>query len=173
MHFISPLDIQFTHDNIKDTFSPFRDEVTGKLREPTLLDTVKECLGEEIPSKVEMLDVIWHQDKIYVAGTFNRRLCVWRLISIFFPERSYRLKVRFQHERDKDRLFTHATGQTKLSTKCDGNWIHIRKDRYVGKQQKTDDRWYENWGDDCKFDPGVIWPEAVKLLNGMRAKLGR
>ena len=45
-----------------------------------------ECLDAEVPDKVEMLEVLWHDGRIHLAGTFNRRLCVWRLLAICFPE---------------------------------------------------------------------------------------
>jgi len=170
MHFISPLDIHFTHDNINPEFSPFLDAVTGKRRHPTLLQTIQDCLGKKVPDQVDMLDVVWHQNKIFLAGTFNRRLCVWRLLCIFFPERFARVKVKFKPEREKEKLFTHRTGETKFSTKCKGDWIEIRWNHFVGKQRDTHPRWHEESGYDCKFDPGVQWPEAEKLLTAMQAK---
>merc|ERR1712205_205231 len=72
-HWISPLDIHFTHDNINSVFTKFKDPKTHKLLEPSLLDTVKQCIKEEVPESVEMIDVVWHNGKIHVAGTFNRR----------------------------------------------------------------------------------------------------
>ena len=30
------------------------------------------------PQQLETIDVVWHEDQIYVAGTFNRRLCMYR-----------------------------------------------------------------------------------------------
>ncbi len=36
----------------------------------------------KMPEGVEMIKVVWHDRKIYVAGTFNRHLCVWRLLAL-------------------------------------------------------------------------------------------
>ena len=48
------------------------------------------------PQQLETIDVVWHEDQIYVAGTFNRRLCMYRLLAIFHPSRFGLMRVRFQ-----------------------------------------------------------------------------
>ena len=48
------------------------------------------------PQQLETIDVVWHEDQIYVAGTFNRRLCMYRLLAIFHPSRFGWIQVRFQ-----------------------------------------------------------------------------
>ena len=35
------------------------------------------------PQQLETIDVVWHEDQICVAGTFNRRLCMYRLLAIY------------------------------------------------------------------------------------------
>ena len=72
-------------DASNNSFSDFMRN--GKAVAPTILDTLKECLGPEIPDKVKMIYVVWHDGKIYVAGTFNCCLCMWRLLTLFFPKR--------------------------------------------------------------------------------------
>ena len=48
------------------------------------------------PQQLETIDVVWHEDQIYVAGTFNRRLCMYRLLAIFHPSGFGLMRVRFQ-----------------------------------------------------------------------------
>jgi len=156
---LSPLDIHFTHNNIDEYFS---NDQGGK--GPHLLETLRACLKDEIPDKVDMIDVIWHAGKVYVAGTYNRRLCVWRLLTLLLPERFKLLKVRFVPERDKQKVFHFKSGETKLTTECEGDWIEIRWQRFVGKQLQPDPRWYSDGsGYRCRFDPGVQWPEALNF----------
>lgn len=52
-------------DASNNSFSDFMRD--GKAVAPTILYTLKECLGPEIPDKVEMIYVVWHDGKIYVA----------------------------------------------------------------------------------------------------------
>jgi len=117
-----------------------------------------------------MIDVVWHEGKIYVAGTFNRRLCLWRLLTLFFPRHFKKLKVRFIPEREKQRVFTHGSGETKFNTECQGQWVEVRSaDKrqrfYVGKSLQTDPEWDSNEERySCTLEPGVQWPQAWKLL---------
>jgi hypothetical protein len=46
------------------------------------------------PQQLETIDVVWHEDQIYVPGTFNRRLCMYRLLAIFHPSRFWLDDVR-------------------------------------------------------------------------------
>ena len=48
------------------------------------------------PQQLETIDVVWHEDQIYVPGTFNRRLCMYRLLAIFHPSRFGLMRIRFQ-----------------------------------------------------------------------------
>eukprot|EP00927_Polykrikos_kofoidii_P058449 TRINITY_DN5297_c0_g1_i1.p1 TRINITY_DN5297_c0_g1~~TRINITY_DN5297_c0_g1_i1.p1 ORF type:complete len:1029 (-),score=202.14 TRINITY_DN5297_c0_g1_i1:321-3407(-) len=162
---ISPLDIHFTHNNINPKFT----QDSNFTQDLSLLDTLRECLGKSgVPKPVERIDVIWHEDKVYVAGTFNRRLCVHRLLAIFFNRK---VRVEFVLQSRKEKVFMRGDGQTKLSTECGGNWIEVRYSKesggphYVGKQLEADPRWwgYSSSAYACEFDPGVQWPEARKI----------
>ena len=88
--FVSPLDVRFTHDSISDHFQPFLK--VGQLRRLSILDSIKELLQPiEAPRELEIIDVVWHKGLLYVAGTFNRRLCMhlgvhrWNVISTSVP----------------------------------------------------------------------------------------
>merc|ERR1712194_847481 len=99
MWFVSPLDICFTHDSISACFKPFLKD--GKMQDLTVLDSVQQLMrpGEE-PRELEILEVVWHKSKLFVAGTYNRRLCMYRLLAIFAPDRYGLIKVRVADRND-------------------------------------------------------------------------
>jgi hypothetical protein len=143
-------------------FSPQDDDPT---LQPSILDTALECIKVKVPPKIEVLDVVWYDDRIHVAGTFNRRLCVWRLLCLFRPDDFRYMKVRFIPESKRERAFRHSGGGSKYSTGCQGDWIEIRRRKFVGKQLQRDPRWdTDPHGDYCRFEPGVQWPEAHRCL---------
>eukprot|EP00931_Biecheleriopsis_adriatica_P012820 TRINITY_DN11407_c0_g1_i1.p1 TRINITY_DN11407_c0_g1~~TRINITY_DN11407_c0_g1_i1.p1 ORF type:complete len:640 (-),score=119.93 TRINITY_DN11407_c0_g1_i1:13-1932(-) len=161
-HWISPLDIHFTQDSVSHKFGDWTDEETRvRIRDKTLLDTVRECLeNRRAPKRVEAVEVVWHKGQIYLAGSFNRRLCCWRLLTLYTSCFS-QIKVRFRGEEEKDRGFNW---KDRFTTDCNGHWVRVRHpqgDLYVGKRIQTDPAW---WHNDWNADPGVQWPEAQRLL---------
>ena len=74
----SPSEVHFTHDTISDCFRDFKKD--GKLMQDlTILDSCEELAAAPtaIPKDLERIDVVWIDDRWYVAGTFNRRLCMF------------------------------------------------------------------------------------------------
>lgn len=70
--FVSPLDIGFMHDSISECFNPYRKEGGRQVddkEELKILTSARELLekGEE-PRALEVLDVTWYREKLYVAG---------------------------------------------------------------------------------------------------------
>lgn len=164
-YFVSPLDVHFTQDSVSEIFSSQDDDPT---KQPSLLETAAECIKDGIPEKIEILDVIWYEGKVYVAGSFNRRLCVYRLLSIFAGLRT--MKVRFQPERNREKLFKFASGKNRFTTECEGNWVLVRPIRssasqYVGKKKQADAQWHTDSDYWYRYDPGVIWPDALKTFD--------
>merc|ERR1712150_253312 len=90
----------------------------------------------------DVLDVVFHEGRLFLAGSGNRRLCLWRLLAIFQPHRWGMMKVRIC-----DRGNPRLRWQSYFTTKCGGDWVEVRWKRYVGKSR-----------DD------VVWPEARALL---------
>jgi len=170
-YFISPFDVHFTQDSIGVNFSAQDDDPTKK---PSLMETAMECIKEGIPDKIEILDVVWHEGKVYVAGSFNRRLCVYRLLNIFFPQDFRAMKVRFKPEREKDKLFRFTNGDNRFTTYCQGHWIQVRSKvpSYVGKQKDPDPRWHSDQDGWHRYDPGVQWPEAHRAFGKLCSSQG-
>lgn len=185
LHWVSPLDLRFTHDSVKYAFRDFMDRDTKSLqKDKSILDSLEELLTShcgtvrELPRTLECLDVCWYDDssggtsqpQLYLAGTGNRRLTMWRLLAIF-RDRSFGLiKVRMV-----DRLHPRVKFQEKCTTRCAGRWIAIRpnvggKGRcfFVGRQREADAGWAPEAAEGK--DPGVQWPAAVKLFEKYRAK---
>ena len=53
---------------------------------------------------LEMIDIVWMEDRWYVAGTFNRRLCMYRLVArIGHLKQAYKLIIG-----DRDYHFVDA-----------------------------------------------------------------
>lgn len=146
--FVSPLDIGFMHDSISECFNPYRKAEEGGRQvddkeELKILTSARELLekGEE-PRALEVLDVTWYRDRLYVAGTFNRRLCMYRLLAIFAAERFGLIKVHMVSA-DEMRLKL----KERFTTTCEGRWVEIRPGGRVGQTRDE-----------------VRWPEAVALL---------
>lgn len=143
--FISPLEIRFTHDVINSEFRPFYKD--GQYhKHQSILDSVWEMLrSQNEPPQLRKIDVVWHNDQIYVAGTFNRRLCMYRLLAIFHPSRFGLITVRVQE------ITPQMKFQRKLSTKCEGRFVEVRQagvKQWIVGQTREDLR----------------WPEALQLL---------
>ena len=56
----------------------------------------------------DCLDVAWHEGRVYVAGSGNRRLCVWRLLALFHPRQWAAVKVKFRNRCDPRIRFKEA-----------------------------------------------------------------
>lgn len=153
---ISPLDVHFAHDSVAEYFRPFADRKGRRHENKSILDTVWETATTEIPEELECIDVVWLGDGLHgrwtVAGTFNRRLVVFRLLAIFLPERFRLMKVCRRPEREV--RWQLSNGRSKLSTECSGIYVEVRWQRFVG-------RGLSPAGDDRK---GVVWPEAEQLF---------
>ena len=152
VRFVSPLDVRFTHDSISECFGfYFKDGVQITEREELkVLSSAKELLrGDEEPKALEMLDVVWYKNHLYVAGTFNRRLCMYRLLALFATERFGLIKV---HVKSQDEL--REKWKRSYTTKCEGRLVTIRsREEYrVGQ---------------CRDE--LYWPEAVEVLGGDEA----
>lgn len=151
VHMISPLDLHFTQQKVSERFRPF---VLGSVKKDvSILDSVNEMVTGTAPHDLESLDVVWHEDCIFVAGSGNRRLTMWRLLALLCPKHWSRMKVRFlpkDHHRVKfDRYF---------DTTCNGNWIEVRHRRFVGKQIERDETW------PTSGDPGILWDDVWSLF---------
>ena len=96
--FVVPTSIHFTHSSIKSEFNPFskllQDGTRVHVKNLHILDSAAELQKGDIPPELDILEVVWHDDRLYVAGTNNRRLCMWRLLHIFYPERFGMVKVK-------------------------------------------------------------------------------
>ncbi|CAE8590964.1 unnamed protein product [Polarella glacialis] len=95
------------------------------MRRLSILDSIQELLKPfEEPKELQLIDVVWHEGDLYVAGTFNRRLCMYRLLAIFVSERFGLIKVRVL-SRDLPILRFHE----KLTTRCEGLTVEVRHGR--------------------------------------------
>lgn len=139
--FVSPLDIRFTHDRISEHFRPFTKDNVEMVR-LSILDSAVELLHSDYVRGLDMIDVVWHEGNLFVAGTFNRRLCMYRLLAIFAPDRFGLIKVRIVEKHGRKVHF-----YDKLSTRCNGKWVQIGHVRSVGV---------------ARID--VHWPEAHQAL---------
>lgn len=137
----SPLDVLFTHDTIGEFFKPF---VKNRRRvKLSILDSAQELLrSQEVPKQLEVLDVVWHKDKLYVAGSCNRRLCMYRLLAIFAGDRFGLIKVRVLDKHTPALKFF-----SKCTTRCGGHVVEIRPGRFVGKTASS-----------------VLWRAALELF---------
>eukprot|EP00931_Biecheleriopsis_adriatica_P033223 TRINITY_DN19287_c1_g1_i1.p1 TRINITY_DN19287_c1_g1~~TRINITY_DN19287_c1_g1_i1.p1 ORF type:complete len:1309 (-),score=122.21 TRINITY_DN19287_c1_g1_i1:145-4071(-) len=152
VHWVSPLNVHFMHAGISPVFK--EGDIAFGWRKPSILDTMQQLLSGAEPPELDCLDVVWMHGKIFVAGSGNRRLCMWRLLAIYFPERWAMMKVRFVslHRVRVERMF---------DTKCKGEYVEVRFGNLVGKSKTGNGR---------GTDPGVRWPEAERLLEGELAK---
>ncbi len=162
---VDPLIVHFTHDYIQERFKdPEEDRA--------ILDSVREvlekrCQKESDPEGLGSLKVVMHEDRLYVAGSQNRRLCMWRLLRIFQPALVSTIKVRIV---DKS---TVSNWDSKLTTPCRGEWVEVKRaDRgpsyFVGSKlieprapPAKDSNGKMTWAIEQQ---GVIWPEARELL---------
>eukprot|EP00928_Gymnodinium_smaydae_P036222 TRINITY_DN25341_c0_g1_i1.p1 TRINITY_DN25341_c0_g1~~TRINITY_DN25341_c0_g1_i1.p1 ORF type:complete len:954 (-),score=142.69 TRINITY_DN25341_c0_g1_i1:126-2987(-) len=134
--FMSPLDIHFAHDTISETFqAPFRG----------ILDTLKELVkGDLTTQEVECIRIVWSEDvdfrkgqgdaRWYVAGTYNRRLCMYRLLSIFLPKQWSRVQV---YRVPADTVKWTYNNRHKFSTNCRGEHVQVRGRGCVGKSEDS------------------------------------
>lgn len=151
--FVSPLDVRFTHDSISECFAPYvkdGEQLTNKER-LKVLSSAKELLdGDEEPKALEMLDVVWYQKELYVAGTFNRRLCMYRLLALFATERFGLIKVQVKSQDELRQKFSKS-----LTTKCKGQTVKIRTQNNNSEEFQVGQSREE-----------LHWPEAVEALGG-------
>lgn len=168
--FLSPISVRFTHDTVKKKFRDFK--LGGQWREdPSILDSIRECMQSEkshnLPRTLDCLDVCWgpasddRPGDLYLAGTGNRRLTMWRLLALYRPHVWGCIKVRLV-----DRAHPRVQFDKKCTTECKGRWIEVRdggaEDKIVvGESIDGDADWEE---DRFGRDPGVRWPEAVAIL---------
>eukprot|EP00913_Durusdinium_trenchii_P034196 g32003.t1 len=68
------------------------------------------------PKALELLEVMWYKNQLYVAGTFNRRLCMYRLLALFATERFGLIKVRVKHHEDLKSKLAQC-----FTTECEGH----------------------------------------------------
>ena len=144
----SPSEVHFTHDTIIDYFRDFKKD--GKLMQDlTILDSceVLAAAPTAIPKDLERIDVVWIDDRWYVAGTFNRRLCMFRLLMIYLPQDFPKFQVR-RVPYDKV-TWTLRDGRPKMSTTCKGAGVSVRPrpETWVGKTRSE-----------------VHWPDADNLF---------
>ncbi|CAE8624260.1 unnamed protein product [Polarella glacialis] len=150
--FVSPLDIRFTHNSICDHFLPF--EKDGEVRRLSILDSIQELLRPfEEPKELQIIDVVWHEGNLHVAGTFNRRLCMYRLLALFASERFGLIKVRVLNK-DLPRL----RFDEKLTTRCEGLTVEVR----YGRQRQEQQQQQRFVG--CSREE-VLWNEAREMLD--------
>ncbi|CAD7943001.1 unnamed protein product [Amoebophrya sp. A25] len=203
VHWVSPLEIRFAHDSVHPEFKDCDDYRTGvHLRNQGILDSLQEVLESdrrgELPRTLDCLEVCWDprgvdggggcsaafgssssivqgRDMMFVAGTGNRRLAMWRLLAIYRPERWRRIKVKFI---DARRAWQRSESfRKKWSTPCNGRWVEIRHvlssnsaklcylPAVVGMSKRGDEDFdFENEKDVMEKDPGVRWPDAVRLM---------
>ena len=70
---------------IAQDFRPFFKD--GHLCKLSILVTIREMLRpQDEPRQLQVIDVVWHEGHIYVAGPFKRRLCTYRLLAIFHAD---------------------------------------------------------------------------------------
>jgi len=129
---ISANEVHFTHDSINEYFQD-----SQQLKNGTILLTVEElATAKEIPKQLERIDVVWIDDRKrwFVAGTFNRRLCVQRLLHLFLSKKFQRIQVR---RVPYDSVKWIYNGRHKMSTTCDGEGVEVRYEKWVGKDRSA------------------------------------
>ncbi|CAE8623007.1 unnamed protein product, partial [Polarella glacialis] len=131
---VSANDVHFTHNYISDHFQPITLKDGTKIHNKKILDNVEDfAAATGIPTELEQIDVVWKKDRWFVAGTFNRRLCMYRLLTLFVPEKFPKIQLRrVPHESVKWEYF----GRHKYSTECRGVWVQVggqHSNKYVDK----------------------------------------
>lgn len=215
-HWVSPLELRFTHDSVSSKFKDFSSaRLQIHLENQSILDSIAEVLSRRtqvgggsstahnilLPKTLDCLDVCWDpRDEarrtsdgsegrmaggggssssklLFLAGTGNRRLTMWRLLAIFLPENFRRIKVRLVDGRNPRVRFDQA-----CTTWCEGRWIQVRgvprglgggyhkkEDIFVGVSKEGDADWVAG---SSEKDPGVRWEEAVDLIKQAVRKPG-
>lgn len=107
--FISPADLYFTQDSIKNSF-----------RNPD--ENIRETLGQLLDKKkrkrdIEIMNVVYHDGAFYSVS--NRRLAVYMLLHLC--GRCQRLKVEMIDKQSRT-----ANWHRRFTTDCNGDWIVIR-----------------------------------------------
>ncbi|CAK9118519.1 unnamed protein product [Durusdinium trenchii] len=92
---------------------------------------------------------MWYKNQLYVAGTFNRRLCMYRLLALFATERFGLIKVRVKHHEDLKSKLAQC-----FTTECEGRYVSIRSNETIDPLQVG------------QTPHELHWPEAVRLLGG-------
>ncbi|CAD7970478.1 unnamed protein product [Amoebophrya sp. A120] len=225
VHWISPLEIRFTHDSVRAVFRPFE----AKIREPgtvgactnavagrdeeitsakatrapsltmgesagvlaannkhqpkrktifrehwSILDSATELIQRktastsQVPPELELLEVCWHEDQLYLAGTGNRRLTMWRMLVVLRPGEWQKIKVKVVDKADPAVKF-----EQKLTTKCAGLWIDVRGCGVVGRRLEEGAAEEPNAvgtrslpGEAAVMytDPGIQWQQAIDVI---------
>ncbi|CAE8660216.1 unnamed protein product, partial [Polarella glacialis] len=150
---VSANDVHFTHNYISDHFQPITLKDGTKIHNKKILDNVEDfAAATGIPTELEQIDVVWKKDRWFVAGTFNRRLCMYRLLTLFVPEKFPKIQLRrVPHESVKWEYF----GRHKYSTECRGVWVQVggqHSNKYV---DKTDEK--------------LQWPDAAAVGRKIRS----
>ncbi|CAD7963039.1 unnamed protein product [Amoebophrya sp. A120] len=166
---VSPLDLRFTHDSVKSEFRDYYDPDVKKHRsQQSILGSIREVLRMQsaglVPLRLECLDVCWesasvprgsttrtpgeeqgqndHTRLLFLAGTGNRRLTMWRLLALFRPHQFSLIKVRIV-----DRADPRIKFDEKCTTKDEGRSIYVRGCGNVGLAKDE-----------------ITWKEALDLL---------
>jgi len=96
----------------------------------SILSSVRELLeAEKVPDELAVIDVVWHEGLLYVAGSSNRRLCMWRLLALFRPTRFSQIQVRVKDRDDRTLHFWD-----KYTTHCAGSKIRVDPSHIVGSR---------------------------------------
>ena len=132
-HWISPLDLKFTHDTVKIRFKPFMNADGRYHKSKSILESMQELLDckskNQVPTELDCLEACWaDNDELYVAGTGNRRLTMWRLLRLYKEHEWSRIKVKIVNKDHPKVKF-----EQKNTTPCYGRWVMVRPE---GKKDK-------------------------------------
>mmetsp|Transcript_47714 Transcript_47714/g.102219 ORF Transcript_47714/g.102219 Transcript_47714/m.102219 type:complete len:513 (+) Transcript_47714:66-1604(+) len=145
---ISPLDIRFTHAKI---LCYYKTAPPNKPR--TILGSAQEMVGTRTGAIAGLnIEVVWHNGSFYTAATFNRRLCLHRLLAIYFPERFSKIQVTVVDISTRKDFFK------RLSTPCSGDFVRVMDEN--GKEL----------GIVGKEEGQVTWQEARNVMAGLRQR---
>ena len=186
VHWISPIDLRFTHDSVREKFRPFRCGGPVVYEDWSILDSARQLArcprksggagagvsaARSVPRQLDCLDVCWHGGALYLAGTGNRRLTMWRLLALFRPTDFRRVKIQIVNKASP-----WVRLDQKCTTVCEGRWVEVRRDSRSGAQwahgnkhkvlvgQRRCATSSPNGGAGTNEDPGVQWPEAEQLF---------
>ncbi|CAD7937706.1 unnamed protein product [Amoebophrya sp. A25] len=179
------LALRFTHDSVSDSFRPFsaHGPATGSIIEEKnrrVLDSMREIVEREfakrrqLPRDLDVLDVCFHEGDVYLAGTGNRRLTMWRMLALAAPENFGVIKVRLVNRDDpKIRFFE------KLTAVYSGRWVEAinvsasSQHVFVGRCRDAGTGWHKGVksrqedGVNATHKPAVQWPEAQTIMRKM------